>query len=363
MPYAIYRSEQCRRDAEARFGGAVPLESDYASPYPVTLGIFSDTSHYFAHHVAACREMKVAYRVLDLAAHDWISRILQSGCGAFLASPSTLRSIDRRVHEERLWVAAGDLGLRLCPSFQELWLWESKRRMREWLAARGVPHPATEIFLDRDAAEAYLRSARYPLVIKTDASASANGVFVVRTLRRALGLCGQAFGRGIIPRNTDPREAQAGCLIVQEYIPHDHEWRIVRIGDDYLCRRKGRVGDYASGSGTIEWAEPPAGALDFVERITDLGGFHSMAVDLFAAPAGGDDRYLVNEMQALIGPIVNTRLRNAHTGRWSRGPSDWEFTPGFFYQNACANLRAAWLARTVMASRGLEGGPVAQPEP
>ena len=353
IPYAEFRSEQCRREAEELLDGPIPPESDYASPYPFTIGVIIDTSYYFAHHVKACREMSVSYRLVDLAASDWVELVRGSGCDAFLASTSTLLTSLRHMFDERLRVLVEDLKYPICPSYSELWLWESKRRMRDWLVAHGVSHPRTEVFYNRDEALAFIDSADYPLVCKTDTGAAANGVFVLRSKRAASRKVREAFGRGILPREWDRRDRQRGQILFQEFVPHDYEWRIVRIGDDFLCRCKTRVGDFASGSREIGWATPPMELLDFAKWVTDEGGFNSMAVDVFVSD--GDDerpRYLANELQCLFGAIKDATKRNAHTGKWRLENANWHFEPGFFYQNACANLRVAHLLRTLANRRG-----------
>ncbi|UCG42185.1 MAG: hypothetical protein JSU73_09935 [candidate division WOR-3 bacterium] len=354
IPYAAFRSEQFRREAEELFGGPIPVRSDYLSPYPFTIGVVTDTSYYFSHHVKACQEMRVAYRLVDICQGNWVELVRESGCDAFLASPSTLLSSLRHMFDERLRVLVEDMGYPLYPTYSELWLWESKRRMRDWLVAHEVSHPRTDVFYDRERALAFVEAAEYPLVCKTDTSAAAHGVFVLRNRRAARRMVRRAFGRGIRPREWDSRDRQRGCVLFQSYVPHHHEWRIVRIGDDYLCRRKTRVGDFASGSGEIGWAAPPRGLLDFAKSVTDEGRFTSMAVDVLVT-AGDDGKpgYLVNELQCLIGAIKDPTKRNAHTGRWRLEGEDWRFEPGFFYQNACSNLRVAHVVRTLANMRGL----------
>jgi hypothetical protein len=155
-----------------------------------------------------------------------------------------------------------------------------------------------------------------------------------------------AFGRGIVPRVWDHRDRQQGSILFQVFVPHDYEWRIVRIGDDYLCRRKNRIGDFASGSGGIEWAKPDEGVLSFAEEITNRGGFTSMGVDLFVeSPGGSKERFLVNELQCLVGAKV--LLPSELMGRWRRDGEAWRFEQGDFYRNACANLRVAHVLRTL----------------
>lgn len=352
ISYADYRSEQLRREAEHMLGGPVPLESDYDSPHTPVFGIFFDNGYTFAFNVAACRDLKVRFKVIDILASDWLHRVADSGCDAFLAAPDTLRGIWRRAYEERLWVVAHDLKKRLCPTFDELYLWESKRRMRDWLVAHDVPHPETWVFFDRKQAMSFCQNTEYPVVAKTDSGATAAGIFVLRDRYAAERLVSLAFGKGILTRFADAREREQGSILFQRYIPHEHEWRIVRIGNDFMCRRKVRIGDYASGSGDIGWAEPLPGMLDFAYQITKAGNFHSMAIDLFENPdPENGPPYLVNELQTLFGPIVRESNVNGHAGRWHFTPDNpiWQFEPGFFYQNACANLRVSMLSRDILS--------------
>jgi hypothetical protein len=352
--YADFRSEQCRREAEELLGGAILPQSDYASPYPFAIGIITDTSYYFAYHVKACQEMSVAYRLVDISADNWVELVRESGCDAFLASPSALLTRLRHMFDERLRVLVEDLKRPLYPSYSELWLWESKRRMRDWLLAYEIPHPRTDVFYNSEEAIAFVEAADYPLVCKTDTSAAANGVFVLRDRRAARRMTREAFGPGILPRGWDRRDRQRGNILFQAFVPHDDEWRIVRIAGDYLCRRKTRVGDFASGSGGIEWARPAVEMLNFVEELTDRGGFRSMGVDFFVVPSPDPQHtFLVNELQCLVGAIQDPSKRNVDTGKWRRDGAAWRFDPGFFYQNACANLRIAHVLRTLSRQRGL----------
>jgi hypothetical protein len=351
-PYTDYRSEQLRREAVERLGGEIPLESEYRPLHRPTLGIFFDGGYTFAFNVAACRDLKVGYKVIDLLASDWLPRVVGSGCAAFLATPPTLADIQHRVFEERLWCLSKDVGALLCPTFEELYLWESKRRMHDWLVAHDVPHPATWVFVHRDEAMEFCRGAEYPMVAKTDAGAASSGVFVLRDRRSAERLVVQSFGRGIPRLTGDMRGREKGALLFQEFVPHDFEWRVVRIGRHFLCRRKTRVGDYASGSGAIEWAEPPKGMLDFARLVTDAGGFRHITLDVFKEPSRtGRPEFLVNELQAIVG--LKDVLTNAHTGVWRRDTStaEWLFESGAYHQNACANLRVKMLLGELQSSR------------
>lgn len=342
IPYADYRSEQLRREAE--IGGEIPLESNYDSPYKTVLGISFDNSYAFALNVAACRELEVRYKVIDIMANDWVNRVKDSNCNAFLVTPPTLLNIWHRVFEERLWTISHDLKFSLCPTFDELYLWESKRRMRDWLVAHNVPHPKTWVFLDREPAMEFCQTTEYPVVAKLDSGAASSGIFVLRDMQSCERYVRQAFTKGVIARSTDIRELERGCVLFQKFVNHDYEWRIVRIGDDFLCRRKVRAGDFASGSGNIDWANPLPGMLDFVRLVTDKGGFRHMSVDLFECNSqDSKDGFLVNEIQAIVG--FRDVPDNENTGRWRFDKNRWYFEPGCFHQHKCANLRVKKLLK------------------
>jgi hypothetical protein len=356
MPYADYRSEQLRREAEKRLGGPIPMESDYDSPHLPTLGILFDNGYTFAHNIAACRDLKVRYKVIDLMASDWVHRVEDSGCLAFLASPPTLLNIWHQVYEERLCVMAHDLKIHLCPTSEELYLWESKRRMRDWLVAHDVPHPNTGVFFDREQAMDFCRTTDYPIVAKLNRGAASSGIFVLRDLHAGERYVARAFGKGILPRSADARDRERGGVLFQRFVPHDYEWRIVRIGDDFLCRRKVRAGDFASGSGNIDWAKPLPGMLDFARGVTDKGGFRHMGVDLFAcSEMCKTSGFLVNELQAIVG--FRDVPDNEATGRWGydKAESSWRFETGRFHQNSCANLRVTMLLRDLAAKNQGQG--------
>lgn len=350
VDYAALRSAQCREGAVARAGDLLFQSGRYESPYPITIGIFPDSSYSYAHNVLACSEEKVRYTLIDIEKADWKERVRASGCDAFMATPSQLLTIWKTIYDERLKVLVEEMGIDLTPSYNELWMWESKRRMEYWMDAHDVSRARTLVCHSRDEAMAALDSFSLPLVVKLDLGANGNGVFVVRSRAHAERLITKMFTRGIDLPSMDRRNWQVGYILLQEYVPHDYEYRIVRIGETMMCRRKERVGDYASGSGEILWAEPMPEMLDFVWDLTEMGGFTSMSTDLFVLTEQGRPRFLVNELQALVGPIVDETKTNAHMGRWLRSSDGtWAFEPGFFYRNACANLRV----RMILQRHGL----------
>src|SRR6056297_2926418 len=75
-------------------------ENDFRSP--VRVGIVFNRAHFHRHFVAACREMSVPFRVVDISGADWDSVISQSGCGLIMAWPDATLVPLAKVIKDRL---------------------------------------------------------------------------------------------------------------------------------------------------------------------------------------------------------------------------------------------------------------------
>ncbi|HXK60450.1 MAG TPA: hypothetical protein PLP42_11215 [Acidobacteriota bacterium] len=325
------------------------LESDYVAPgSPYTLGIILQESHYHKNYVAACREIGISYRLLDLKRDDWIETFLKSKCDAFLAWPSPERSIWKEMFDERLRILSEDLHQIIYPSLKELWLYENKRRTRDWLLAHRIPHPRSWVFFDAESARAFVRDATLPLIFKTTLGASSRGVWILTKRRKALHMVDKAFGAGITPRRALKYERQRGSVYFQEYLPNVQEWRMVRIGESFFGYKKGRVNEFHSGSRIKHWGAPAETLLALTREITDKGGFTSMNIDFFETE---DGRYLVNEMHTVFGQSTIEQMRvggKAGRYRFDQETQQWVFEEGDFARNACANARVKHLIENVL---------------
>jgi hypothetical protein len=132
------------------------------------------------------------------------------------------------------------------------------------------------------------------------------------------------------------RDIQSNFVIFQEYIPHEFEWRVVRISDSFFAHKKLKSNEKASGSLLKEYVNPSLDLLDFVKKITDRYGFYSQAIDIFESERG----YLINEMQCIFGQSDPYQmLVNGKPGRYCYINNKWVFEEGDFATNACFNLR------------------------
>ncbi len=346
LEYMLYYSRERRRVREQP-----PTESEYVPTYPWTVGVIRDVFYNHEAYILACRERKVAYKTVDLFASDWIDQVKRSGCDAFVAWPSECIQEWKRLYDERLRFLTEDLGRLLYPSYDALWLYGSKQRQRDWLDIYGFPHAKTWVFYGLDEALDFMRSATLPVVAKVDIGAAAYGVRIIRSRREAERLIRRAFGRGIQGCCSNPQAWQWRHILLQEFVPDVREWRMIRIGDSLFGHEKGRRGDFHSGSGVVGWYDPPRAALDLLCRVTDAGGFRSLAMDVFEKP---DGTLLVNEIQGVFGAFNPSQMYIGDIpGRYRLLDGNYVFEEGYFCHHACCGLRLDDLLR--LLSRRTEG--------
>jgi hypothetical protein len=355
---ALVRNNILLTDYDRYQGG---LRNPYAHAEPVcnfpesryTLGIITEWMQGHKVYIAACREMHVSYKLIDITTSNWVDTIHEANCDAYLVWPSASLSIWKEMFDDRLRILSQDLGQIVFPACHETWLYENKLRVRDWLTAHELPHPRTWIFYDREQALEFVRQAPLPLVFKSNIGASHSGVWILRRRTKALNMVRRVFSRGVVARRHNPLDRQWGMVYFQEYLPGVKEWRMVRIGDSYFGHLKQRRGDFHSGSGLFSWDVPPCTHLDFLKHVTDVGNFHSMDVDMFETQ---DGRLLVNELHCVFGAGYSVdQLRvDGKPGRFifDEARNEWLFEAGDFSRNMCANARVDYLINHILPSDG-----------
>jgi hypothetical protein len=299
--------------------------------------------------------MGISYKILDLLADDWMYQFRNGHFDAVLVWPSCVTTVIKQVYDYRLRILEHDLSILICPTWRECWLTEHKPRLRDWLDAHDVPHPRTWVFHDKDEAVTFAGSAVFPIVCKTATGAGASGVSVIRSQRELRRIINQAFGPGLRPRRYDAYDRQRGFIYLQEYLPDVEEWRMVRIGDSFFGYRKEKGEDgLHSASHRWSWMDPGHELLDLLKRVTDVGSFKSMDVDVFRTK---DGRLLVNELQTVFGcttPAIYMKVNDVE-GRYHWTDCGWKFQEGAYWNNHMCNLRIEFLAQTLDARKGKEG--------
>ena len=327
------------------------------------------------HWEKACNayQDKINYNIIDLTSSNWLEHIRSFEPLVCLLKPSGKTSIFRTLYQERVDVIAHDLNINIFPSYNELKIYENKRFFAYWAKANKIPHPQTHIFYNKKEVLNYIDNITFSVVGKLNIGASGKGVKIIRTKSELLEYIETAFKGGLQARigpNFDQRkilqrlwykikqpkqlinrlntynaianDKQFGFIILQEYVPHSFEWRVVRIGDSFFAHKKMKSGDKASGTSIKKYENPPLQLLDFVKIITDKHLFYSQAVDIFESDKG----YLVNEMQCIFGQSDPYQmLVDDNPGRYRFIDGKWKFEKGDFTKNQCCDLRMEFILK------------------
>lgn len=326
--------------------------------------------------VKACEEYRndIEYRVVNLTASDWLEEIQKEPFDILLAKPGGLTAPFKQLYDERIYILAYILGYKIFPSPLGIFIYENKRFLSFWLKANNIPYPATDVFYYRKEAFKYSEECEFPFVAKTNIGASGSGVRIIRNKIEAHKYIKDTFSGKGSPQRTGPNldkggilkrgfhyilhpsdilkkldiyqtktvNLQKGFVIFQEYIPHDFEWRTVRIGESFFAHKKLKTGEKSSGSLLKNYDNPPLDLLDFLKEITDRHGFYSQALDVFESERG----YLVNEMQCIFGQSDPFQmLVDGQAGRYRFIGGRWVFESGDFARNGCYDLRVEFVLK------------------
>lgn len=310
----------------------------------------------------ACQERGdlVSYTTVDLTRSDWLDVMKQEMFDGLLAVPPAQSSAFKTLYDERVRILHTVLDIPVYPSMEEIEIYENKKYFSYWAQARQIPHPATQVFYFEKEAIESLEQASFPVVAKTSIGASGRGVSILKSKEEAQQYVRSTFSGEGANRSVGPKwrkkgfvgrvikkllnpaafkaklqqyknarnDVQKDFVIFQEFIPHDYEWRCVRIGDSFFAHKKLMDGEKASGSLLKGYDNPPLELLDFVKEITDTYGFYSQAVDIFE---GGEGKYLINEMQCIFGQSDPYQMKvDGVVGRYIYQNDQWVFEAGDF---------------------------------
>lgn len=286
------------------------------------LGILTSFNKEHVLYEQACKYLKIDYEIIDFLSSNWLYNINKSDVDGFLCT-STCDIIERKaIIDERHYVIEHVLKRSIYPKFMELYIHENKRNMAAWLDANNFPHIETKVFVKKKEATDYLNKVNYPLVFKANVGAGGSKVRIIKNklqakwfvfqvfpisdkiIRFNLGkvFFNKKFGLKLFP---DLANTQKFYLLVQEFKPIKHEWRIIRLGDSFFGHQKLLKDHLASGSGKVGWEKPPKELLELTRKLCDKGGFRSMAVDIFETK---ENEYFINEIQTMFGSVDDSQM-------------------------------------------------------
>lgn len=315
----------------------------------------------------SCRKYGVDYKYIDIVGENWLVEALNSSAEVFLLKPPGLLSYAKQMYDERIYVISKVLNKFIYPSYEEAFVYENKRVLSYYLEAKDIPHPNTYVFYNKHEAIEFSKSALLPIVAKTNIGASGSGVKILKSEKDLISYIRTAFKKGIQRRKGPNRnsgnpqiwlfkavkspnyflkklkqyslsaeDTQKHFVIFQEYIPHDFEWRVVKIGESYFAHKKVKIEDMASGTKGKIYDNPPFSLFDFMKKVCEKTGFYSQAVDIFETPNG---EYLVNEIQTIFGQSdAYQMIVDGNIGRYVY-KNGWIFEEGDFNTNESYDLR------------------------
>lgn len=324
---------------------------------------------YYQRWVISCQNLQVDYVIINIFESNWLEKVVDPTIDCFLLRPPCEIEREKILYDERVYIISKVLKRETYPSYNEVYFYENKKLLSYYLKANRIPHPDTHVFYDGDEANEFIGNADMPLVGKTSIGASSSGVQILFSQEQALKYVKKAFGRTGIRKRFGPnrvvgnpmkwtkkaiidprffytrlnryiertRDGQRGFVIFQEYIPHEFEWRAIKIGDSFFVYKKMKLKDMASGAKMAEFTTPPEEILDFIRHWGYKLKFTTMAFDIFEVEEG---KYMVNELQTLFGHVQKYTLRvDNKIGRYLYLKDKWVFEEGDFGINESYNLR------------------------
>ena len=318
--------------------------------------------------IEACQKRNVDFRVIDITSMDWLSKVRNEPFDLFLTRPPGDIERFKIMYDERLYVIAKILKYKIYPSYEECLIYENKKMAAYYFVATAIPHPRTLIFYNFEQAVDFAKTANYPIVAKSSIGAAGSGVQIIYSEKEAYKYLVQAYKKGGIRRRFGPnrvtgspskwfikalndpsyfhkkcksyferhKDSQFGYTLFQEYIHHEFEWRVARIGDSYFAYKKLKVGDKSSGVKSFAYENPPIEMLDFIRNLSSERQITCAAFDLFQV----NGKFLVNEIQTLFGHKNNHILEvDGRSGRYRFSNNRWVFEAGDFNTNESYDLR------------------------
>jgi glutathione synthase/RimK-type ligase-like ATP-grasp enzyme len=308
----------------------------------------------------------IEYDIIDISMHDWMDKCLRKKYDVFLLRPPGIINTEKQMFDEKVSILSKLPNVKVYPSLEEVLIYENKKYLSYWLQSQNIDSPQTNVFYKKRDAIDFITKVQFPVVAKINIGASGKGVKILNTNYEALCYIKKAFTNGIRPyigpnfriasiltklKNLNRkkgllksrvnsyisvyREPQK-FVILQEYVPHEYEWRVVVIGESFFAHKKVVNKGKASGSLIKEYGNPNLEVLSFVRDIVSRTKINSVSMDVFETNRG----FLVNEIQVYFGQSDSFQMKvDGIEGRYRYVDNNWVFEPGDYASNQCYDLR------------------------
>ena len=316
-----------------------PLEKNFENS-KIKVGIVKEAWNLHYYYIIACNELNISYKVLDIFSVNWLEEFINSKVNVLIFRPSVQYSPWKQMFDNRIKLLKNYSNIIIFPNPELMWLWESKKRLYEWLKINNYPLIETKIFYSKDEALQFARETNYPVVYKADNASGASGVKIIKNYYILKRLIKKCFGRGVRTYRKHPSDKEHGFIILQKYLPDILEWRIFRMGNYYFGFQKLKKGRFHSGSHQFGYGMPPIEALNLVRNITEKHKFYHTSFDIFIDK---ENNLYINEIQVYFGQYQDRELLriNNKPGRlfYNNTTNSWTFEEGEFCKNNMANIR------------------------
>ena len=186
------------------------------------------------------------------------------------------------------------------PTKESLWFYEDKVR-EQWLFDHfNLPSIKTFISYSEEEALEYIKTAKFPLILKDRTCSSSEGVLLIKNLHQAKRICKKIFldGRKVF----EPYVRQKNYVLFQEYVPNEgFDLRVIMVGNSYFgYYRYPKGNDYrASGSGIVKKKSIPIEVLKLAKQVKCcLPKSYLLAVDFLQDSR--DKKYYIIESSIFI---------------------------------------------------------------
>ncbi len=304
--------------------------------------------------MAACKRLNIEAEIIDLCSAYSLDQISKGGFDLCLLKPPGDHEVYKTIYDEKLYHIRNILQIPCFPSFFECFIYENKKSLAAFLQAVNLPHPQTWVLGHKEEAYEFIGKTKYPIVAKTSIGAAGSGVLIIRDKKQAKKYLNKAFGGSGIRKRVGPNphkgniktwtgkaivdpkyflsklkqyrrtyyETQRSYVIFQEYVEHDYEWRIIKVGDSYFGYKKYKVGDKASGTDKLGFENPPLELLNFTHQVAEKYKINTAAFDYLT----NNDNFYINEIQTYFGHSEEHILEvNGKPGRYVFNDDNWVF--------------------------------------
>lgn len=261
------------------------------------VGIVADDIIYYVNFIKYCDTNSIDYRIVDIHNSTFIKEL--EGIDILIwRTPSSYAS--QWEATDKIEFISDYLGKMTLPTKESLWFYEDKVR-EQWLFDHfNLPSIKTFISYSEEESLEYIKTAKFPLILKDRTCSSSEGVLLIKNSHQAKRICKKIFlnGRKVF----EPYVRQKNYVLFQEFVPNEgFDLRVIVVGQSYFGYYRYPKGkDYrASGSGIVRKESIPIEVLQLARQAKEcFPKSYLLAVDFLQDSR--DKKYYIIETSIFI---------------------------------------------------------------